>query len=252
MKMRYQKLWFTLLLPICSNTCQKPLTSYLQLLPFDLLREQLNYVLTDKPVWNDDEKPTRIERTILVGLAIQQVCDINFTQLIINRMRSDLITKRELDMKQEEFCSKEATLLIESFFGGDFPKSLLSKPFDSPDNPKHFNFLLPLKAVLAYSQIDQKWLKEFIISKKCGGSLRKHLFINALKYQDEFWVNYLWDTKYHRKTIAGNIPNIAFLRMAIGTSNHTNYAGIHGALQKTYDERMARMKAAKTWHPNRY
>lgn len=238
---------------ICmSNACQRPLVSYLQLLPIDLLKTQINYILTGKSLWNDDGNPTRIERSISASSAIQEICGVNFTQLIVDRMRIDLENKREREIKQEELCFKQTTIALETFFGGDVPKGLSFELFDSSNNPKHFNFLLPLKAVLAYSHIDLEWLKRFVISKKCGGTLRKHLFINALKYQSEFWINYLWDTKYSKKVIKGNIPNMGFLRMAIGTANHPQYTHIYAALSKVYNDKIEQRKAAKTWHPNRY
>lgn len=250
--MKYSVL-FVLALPFFHDTCQKPLTSYLQLLPADLLRNQINYILSSKPVWQSSAKPlwkadqeiTRVERAIQLSTAFQQICSINLNQTIIDRMRADLATRHA----QEEFYSKEVTLFIESWNGGDFPTNIPCQPFDSSDNPKHFQFLMPLKALLAYSKIDQEWLKEFIMSKKSGGTLRKHLFINALEHQDEYWANYLWNNKYRKQTIAGNIRNMPFLRMALGTANHTKYVSIHEVLKKAYDERMARMKAAQTWHP---
>lgn len=252
---RYTLLIF--MLQFMCNTCQQtPLTSYLQLLPYDLIHSQMNYILSNKLLWQDTQPTTRVEDAIQVSIAFHQICKIQITQPIIDRMRSDLIQAKK-HIFADFYPKNESEMLWNMLFSHmkdeDSPIGSMArvsyKEQSFSDNPKMFQTLMPLKALLAYSQIDFEWLKEFIMSKKFGGTLRKHFFINALEHQDVYWLNYLWNNKYRKKTISGNIRNMPFLRMALGSTNNAKNPDIHAALKKAYDERMERMKAAKTLHP---
>lgn len=248
MKTRYQKLWFILLLPICSNACQKPLTSYLQLLPTDLLHLQMNYILSNKPLWQGDQTVTQVKQAIHFSIIFKEIYNINIDSMIINRMRSDLSHAKKTIL--EPFYPDLKNDVYTLFFTNS-PMLITAKDLQDPfssDNPKMFQKLLPLMSILAYSQIDSEWLKEFVMSKKCGGTLRKHVFINAMLYKNEYWVNYLWNNRYRKKAMLSQLRNRPFLRMAIGVAS-TGYEGIHKVLKTAHDKIIEQLKAAKAFYP---
>lgn len=240
-------LYFSLLVPFMRSACQKPFTSYLQLLPLDLVHIQMNRIFTNQPLWQDDQENTRIEQSIAYSTIFQEIGGINLNSLIINRMRNDLVqVKKKL---LEPFETKDMNWFM-AFLEGKMPADPTPKKSAfSEENPKLFQKLLPLKSILDYCQIDQDWLKEFIMSKKCGGALRKHIFINAMKYRHEYLVNLLWNGKYRPKVMRETMRNRSFLRMTQNAAKNSGYHGIEHDLKKLNDKLTERIKAAQVWYP---
>lgn len=245
--MKFHPLYFSLLIPFMGSACQKPLTSYLQLLPIDIIRVQVNHILADKPLWHDDQESTRIAQAITISTAFQ-IYGINICPHIIGRMRSELVQAKKKLL--EPFEAKDMNWFMALLDGKmPAPDPTPKKSVFSDENPKLFQQLLPLKAVLDYCSIDQEWLKEFIMSKKCGGALRKHIFINAMQYHQEYLVNYLWNGKYRTKVMKGTTHNRAFLRMSQNMAHRSGYQGIEQELKKLYDKLTEIRKAAQVYYP---
>lgn len=207
----------------------------------------MNYILTDRPLWHDDQENTRVAQAIIISTAFQ-VYGVNLNSIIINRMRADLAqAKKEL---LEPFEPKDINWFM-AILDGKMPADdpAPKKSAFSDENPKLFQQLLPLKGILDYCPIDQDWLKEFIMSKKCGGALRKHIFINALQYHQEYLVNYLWNGKYRTKVMKETARNRSFLRMAQNMAHRSGYQGIEQELKKLYDKLTEIRKVAQVYYP---
>ena len=132
-------------------------------------------------------------------------------------------------------------------FCGEIPQDMPNnkESASSDENPKLFQKLLPLKSILSYWDLDKEWLGNFLLSKQCGGTLRKHIFINALYYHHEFLVNYLWSKKYRGRIIVLNTRNRSFLALARDVAKHSGYHIIHEECKSAYDELKEKIKAAR-------
>ncbi|CAN5190266.1 hypothetical protein BH09DEP1_BH09DEP1_0630 [soil metagenome] len=240
-------LLLALVIPALSSASQAPLISYLQLLPDDVVHIQLNRILTDKPLWQDDQESTRTEHAIAFSTVFQKICGSNLHTLIISRMRVELgKAKKEL---LEPFEIKDMNW-FEAFLEGKIPVDPPPKKSALPmENPKLFQKLLPFKSLMHYCQIDQEWLKDFLVSKQCGGTLRKHIFINAMKYRHEYLITYLWNKKYRRKIIGLNTRKRSFLAMARDVAQKAGYEIIHEECKSAEHEIREKIKAAQVYYP---
>ena len=242
-------------MPLLSTACQRPVTSYLQLLPPELSTEVMNGILSARSLWQEedqDDHVSRVEQALRFSMLSQEVYGRSLHPMIIIRMRADLAHAKKdiLEPYYPDYDSKQN--LFDAFFsyGASVVRSKLREkdPF-SQENPKMFQMLLPFKGILSYYALDSAWVKEFLNTKNCGGTLRKHIFINAMKYRHEELVNYLWNSRYRKKAIMFQTRDRSFVRMAAAVAKHARYEGIHHELRQVEEKIKARIKASQVYYP---
>ncbi len=240
------KILFIFLPPLALTASEKP--NYLQYLPKELWQEVLNFSMADKPLWRDEKEITRIDTAIHISILAQKLCNYNLQHAIIARMRQDLL-RAPVEIL-EPFYPKDMTALIEAFSRGQIPPGLTAKQSQfSDENPKMFQKLLPVRSNLIYCDIDKEWMKNFLASRSCGGTLRKHIFITALDHKHEYLVNYLWNSRYRTKIMKEKMRNRSFIRMAQNVAKRAGYDGIYDELKKAHDKLTEMRKAAQVWYP---
>ena len=236
-----------LLMPLLCTACQQP-ESYLQLLPKELWCEAMNCILSTDPLWRDKDENTRIDHAISVSRLAQELQSFDLQYLITTRMRTDLQQAKKTILEPFKL---ELSWIEAAFSGGEFPQDLPTnkKSVNPNESPRLFQKLLPFKSILSYWQIDSKWIKEFLDTKQCGGTLRKHIFINALQHRHEELVHYLWNRKYRSKTLMFQLRNRPFIRLASATAQSSGYTEIHYEFEQLHEKIKARIKAAQVYYP---
>ena len=244
-----------ILTPLICAACQQP-ESYLQLLPKELWCEAMNCILATQPLWRDKDENTRTDQAISVSNLAQELCIFDLQHMIIAKMRTDLLHAKE-KILEPFYPQDESALLWNLMFKHTLDQNdessnharLCYKDPSCPDNPKNFQKLLPLKSVLSYYAIDQEWVKNFLLSKNCGGTFRKHVFINALLYRHENLVHYLWISRYRTKTLMFQLRNRPFICLASSTAQSSGYTEIHYEFEQLHEKIKARIKAAQVYYP---
>ena len=229
--------------------CQTPLPSYLQLLPKDLWHETMNCTLSTAPLWQDKEEDNRVEQALRFNALAKELCNLNLQHMIISRMQADLshANKEILEPYYPDYNFKLNR--FDDFFNYGASRKKPEKDPLSPDNPKNFINILPLKNILSYYESDKEWVKIFLMTKNCGGTLRKHIFLCAMTHRNEELVNLLWNNNYRKKLLLSKMWKRPFIRMASCVAYKAGYAGIHAEFKQMEDKIKAKIKASQVWYP---